>query len=102
RRKPETLRRYAHRRRRKRDRMSDGERRDNRDEGTDPSKRDHQAKDEQQVIEPVENVLEPQRGEAKGRLVPARVEAHEARIAGVLKGPLGAPSRKEAKDRVRP
>ena len=50
----------------------------------DLSERDHQAQQEQQVIDTVEDVHESEADEAQRRLVPPRIQANQAGIAPVL------------------
>ena len=57
-------------------------------------------KQEQQVIDPVEDVEEPVLDEAKGRLVPTRVQSDDARVAVHVERAFGAAGRQEAKHDV--
>jgi hypothetical protein len=66
------------------------------------AKRDDQAGDEQQVVGAVEDVQEAALDEAQRCLVPARVEAHQARIAVELERTLGAAGRQVAQRRHHP
>ena len=70
--------------------MRDGERRHDQDERAEPPERDHQAQQEQQVIGAVEDVQEPSVHESPRRLVPARIQPHQAGIAGQLERALRA------------
>ena len=99
RREPEGIGCETARRRDERDGVRDGERRDDRDQRAQPPKRDHQAEHEQQVIEPVEYVLEAERDEAQRRLVPPRVEPHEPGVSQVLEHSLRPVRRHEMKHR---
>ena len=100
RRKPQRARREAQRGREQGDGVRDGERRYDRDERTDPPEGDHEANDEQQVVDAVHDVPESQLHEPPERLAPARVEVHQPRIADVLERPFGAAGRKEPQDGV--
>ncbi len=72
-----------------RDRVGHGERRHHRHERAQPPERNHEAEQEQQVVDAVEDVEEPVLREAQGRLVPARIEFHDAGLAVHVEGPLG-------------
>ena len=63
--------------------------------------RNDEAEDEQQVVDAVENVREAERDEPQRRLMPARIEPHQARIADVLERALGAAGGHEAQHRRR-
>ena len=99
RRKPQRVGREAERGRDQRDRVRDGEGGDDEHERPQAAERDHEAGDEQQVVGAVEDVQEARLDEAQRRLVPARVEPHQARIAVELEGALGAARRQEAQRR---
>ena len=71
-REPQGIRHEVVGRRDQRDRMRDRKRSDHHDERSEPTKRDDQAKKEQQVIGSVENVLKSQPNEAQRCLVPGR------------------------------
>src|SRR5262249_24033072 len=60
--------------------MSDRERRDDNDQRTQPGERDHQAKQEQQVVGAFENVPEAGHDELRRGMMPTRIEPHESRI----------------------
>ena len=77
-------------RRDERDRMRHGEGRDDDDERAETAKRNHQAQQEQQVIDATEDVEEPVHDESRRGLEPARVEPDEPRVAVELKCPLDA------------
>ena len=79
RRKPERVGREVVRRCDQRHRMRDRERRDDDDQRAEPAERDHQAEQEQQVIDAVEDVEEAVLDEAQRRLVPARIELRRRR-----------------------
>ena len=79
--------------------MRDRERGDDQHQRPEPPERDHQTQQEQQVIDAVEDVEEPELDEAQRRLVPARVEPDEARVAVELEGAHGAARRQEPQDR---
>jgi hypothetical protein len=84
---PQPAGRDAERRGGERDRVGDGERRDDEHERAEAAEGDHQAEDEQQVVGAIEDVLEAEPDEGERRLVPARIEPHEAGVATVLEGP---------------
>src|SRR6185295_6181514 len=65
-RKPQSVGRKAEYRRDQRDRVRDRERGDDRDERSHLSERNDQANDEQQVVDTIENVREPERNEPLG------------------------------------
>ena len=69
------------------------------DERPNAPERDDEAEQEQQVVGAVEDVPEAGAYEAQRRLVPARVEPHEARVAVQLERALGAARRQEAQRR---
>src|SRR6478752_3107545 len=98
RREPERVRRETKHRRRERETMSHRERRHDRDQWSEPPKWNDQAEDEQQVVDSVENVVEAERHEAKGRLMPSWIEPHEPRVAHILERAFGAVGRQEAQD----
>ena len=75
------VRRQIERRRDERDRVRDREGGDDDDERPEAAERDHQAEQEEQVVGAVENVKEARDDEAPRRLVPARIEPHQPRIA---------------------
>ena len=50
------------------------------------------------VVDPVQDVEEPQLDESQGGLVPSRIEPDQARITGVLEGANNATGRQEPKD----
>ena len=64
-------------------------------ERADAPERNHQAEQEQQVIDAVEDVEEAVLDESQRRLVPARIELHDAGIAVHVERALGAAGRKE-------
>src|SRR5687768_2254628 len=66
------------------DRVRDRERRDDRDERARLAERNHETEDEQDVIDPVENVLDAEYDEAQRGLMPSRIETDEPGITGVL------------------
>ena len=78
--------------------MRDGERGDDRDERAEAPEWDHEAPQEQQVVDAVQDVEEPQLDEPQGGLVPSRIEPDQARITGVLEGANNATGRQEPKD----
>src|SRR5262245_59991864 len=86
RRKPERVGREIVRRRDERDRVRDGELGHDGDERPQPAERDHEAEEKQQMIRAVEDVLEPEADDMQRRLVPPRIESHDARIAFQLEG----------------
>ena len=69
-----------------RDRVRDGEGRDDGDQRAEAAERDDQAEQEQQVVGAVQNVLEAKLHEAPRGLEPARVEFDQARVAPELEG----------------
>ncbi len=64
----------------------------------DAPKGNHQAEDEEQVIDSVEDVEKAQEDEAQERLVPAGIQVDHARIAGILEDPLPTRRRHEVDD----
>src|SRR5262245_46087292 len=71
---PQVIRSEPESRRDERDRVGDGEGRDDKNQGAKLPERDHQAKQEQQMIGTVQDVEESFTNEAQRRLVPAGVE----------------------------
>ena len=67
-----------------------------------PPERNHQADEKQQVVGPAEDVPEAELNEPQGGLVPARIEAHQAQVPGILEGAHGAARRQESQHRHRP
>ena len=61
--------------------MRDRERGDDDDQRPQPAERDHEADQEQQMVGAFEDVPEARHDEAQRRLMPARIETHQARIA---------------------
>ena len=82
-------------RRDERDRVRDGKGGDDGHEGPEPANRDGEAQEEEQVIRAAEDVGEPELHESPGRLVPARIEADESRVADPLEGAHGTPGREK-------
>ena len=102
RREPQSVGREAVRRGNQRDRVRDRERCDDGDERSQSTERDDEAEQKQQVIDPVEDVVEPELDELQRRLVPARIQPHQARVADDLEGAHGAARRQEPKNGHRP
>ena len=69
--------------------MRHGEGGDNDNQRPQAAERQHQAKQEQQVVDAVEDVKEAKLHETPGGLMPARIQANEPRVADVLEGSLG-------------
>src|SRR2546422_3019609 len=61
--------------------MRNGERAHRQDERAQAPEREHEAKQEQQVVDSVQDVQEPQLDEPQRSLVPARIKPDEARVA---------------------
>ena len=70
--------------------------------GLQPPEGENEAEQEQEVVDALQDVPEPRDAEAPGRLMPARVEPHEARVAVELERPHGAVRRQEAQGRLDP
>ena len=70
------------RRAEQRERVRDGESRDDTDDLPETEEGDDQAEQEEQVIEPAQDVPDPEPYEAAGGLVPGRIEADHAGAAG--------------------
>src|SRR5687767_6007115 len=66
--------------------MRSRKRRHNQNQRAKAAERDDKTEQEQQVIDTVENVKEANLHKAPGRLMPARVELNQARIATQLEG----------------
>ena len=66
------------------------------DERPQAPERDHEAEQEQQVVDALEDVPEARDDEAQRRLMPARIEPHEAGVAVELEGAHGPARRQEA------
>ena len=64
--------------------------------------RDDETGEEQQVVDPVENVLEPEADEPERRLAPARIQAHQAGVPTVVEGSDAAVSGHEPQDCLGP
>src|SRR5579863_6039221 len=79
--------------------MRDGERGDYSQQRTEAAERDHQAKEEQQVVGAVQDVLESQLDETRRRLLPSWIERHRARIRRQLIGAHGSSGRQESHHR---
>src|SRR5262245_57665718 len=73
---------------------------DNDDERTKTTEWNHQAKQKEQVIDAVEDVVEAVLGEAERCLVPARIQLDDAGITVHIERALGAARRKESKYHV--
>ena len=67
--------------------MGDRERRDDSRQRTQAAERDHQASQEEQVIDAAKDVPEAFDREAQRGLMPTRVQDHEPGFAGQLIGP---------------
>src|SRR5260370_34770267 len=65
-----------------RDRMRDGERSDDGNERAETAKWDYQTQQKKQMVGAVQNVEKTQVDKSQGRLMPPRVEADQAGIAG--------------------
>ncbi len=69
--------------------MRDRERGDDKRELLESPQWQHEAEQKQQVVDAVEDVMKTQAHERQGRLMPARIEPHESRVADEFKSPLG-------------
>src|SRR5258708_2413166 len=78
--------------------MRDSERSDDRDQRAEAPERDNEAEEEQQVVDPIENMEDPLPPEPPYRLMPTRIEPHEPGIAMKLEGTDAAARWKEPKD----
>ena len=72
---------------------------DDHDQRPHAAERDHEAQQEQQVIDAVEDVQKARLDETQRRLVPARIEPHQAGVAVQVERALGAARRQEAERR---
>ncbi len=98
RRKPQRVGREIERRGDERDRVRQREGRDHDQQRRQPAERDHEAEQEEQVIDAVQDMEKAQRDEASGGLVPAWIQADESGIAGQLERALRARRRHESQD----
>ena len=99
RRKPQRPRRHAHGRGDQGDRMGDGERGHHGNQMAQAAQWNHQAEQEQEMVHAFEDVFKAHDDEAQRRLVPARVEFNEPRIAEIVESPLAAIGQDEAQHR---
>ena len=70
--------------------------------GREAPERDYEAQQEQEVVDALEDVPEARDEEAQRRLMPARIEAHEAGVAVQLEGAHVAARRQETQGRRHP
>jgi len=68
------------------DGVSHGECGNDRDQRPHAAKGDHQAKQKQQMVAALQDVVEAHDDEASGRMKPAGIQVHQARIAFELQG----------------
>jgi hypothetical protein len=76
--------------------------RHNRHQRAEPPERNHQAKQEQQVVGSLQNVQEPQVDEGERRLIPDRIQIHHPGIGLELKRPHAATRQHIPQDRQHP
>ncbi len=79
--------------------MPHREGRDDDDQRPQAPERHHQADQEQEMVRALEDVPKTRDHEAQRRLMPARIEMHQAGIALELEGPNGAAGRQETQRR---
>ena len=70
--------------------MRHGESRDDQNQPADAPERDDETQQEQQVVDPVQDVREPQGDEPQRGLVPSRIEPDEPQVAPVFERANGA------------
>src|SRR5467141_3802941 len=97
-RKPEEIRREIVRGGNQRNRMGDGECGYDGNERAKAAEGDHQAKQKQKMVGAVENMEKTQIDKSQGRLVPPRIEADKALIAGEFERANAAAGRQKPKN----
>ncbi len=76
--------------------MGNSKCRDDQNNGLQPAQWNYQAKQKQKMINPAENMQEPQIHKPQRRLEPSRIKPYQPRVTSELKGPNHATGGKES------